>query len=498
MPHFRTLTGRFGTLYAFILLVVTGVCAVVWVQSLQIRSDSARVMEETRELQVLVRVRASLNAALECLEDKTCTGKEGRARLERIIQPTARELERMRGGDHDPSLLDHQAAEESLLVDVIESLRSLEAILSEGEDDLDEEPFASILASAAHGVEVMAHETLDEAKDADLDLQVRTTSVRTVMLVTVIVALLLLSAALMAVHIAVVSPLKVLRDGAEKYAKGRLEHRIRLRNRDELGDLAHTLNGMARNLFDVREHLEDRVRTRTREFIRAARLVDLGILASGVAHEVNTPLASIASCAEGLQRRIKSEDLSPELLEDYIGTIVREVYRARSITSRMLALVRQEGRSLADVSLQLILDQGHSALGHKADTAKVQLEFVPPKRDLSIHVESGELVQILVNLLANAIDVSPPGGVVSLRVEEAPGLFSLVVEDSGPGIPEENLDRILEPFFTTKGSDGGTGLGLALVNSLVSSHSGTISIENRDSGGARFKVTLPMDWRIDA
>ena len=498
MLRFRTLTGRFGTLYAFILLVVAGVCTVVWLQLIQIRADSARVMEETRELEVLVRVRSSLDAAEDCRADPECTGADELKRLRQIIAPTVVALEELEGPDGDPSRREHQRAEERLLDDLIHNLGTLAAILTASDVAVESEPFGRILSAAAHGVDVIHRETLNEAREADLDLAKRAGEMRIVMLVTVLVAFLLLGAALLAVHIGVVRPLHVLRDGAERYGRGELGYRIRVHNHDELSDLAEALNGMAASLADAQEHLEERVRTRTREFIRAARLADLGVLASGVAHEVNTPLASILSCAEGLKRRLQEGNLDPELLEDYSETITGEVNRARGITTRMLALVRQEHSHLAKVSLQLILDQARSALGYKADHKRVTLTVEDLEQDVQIHVDGGEVVQILVNLLSNALDASPPGEEVRLRVELGAGSFCLVVEDNGPGIPEEDLERVLEPFFTTKAPDEGTGLGLALVNTLVESHMGKLSIENRPHGGARFKVTLPTDWGVPA
>jgi signal transduction histidine kinase len=494
--HFRTLTARFGTLYAFILLIVAGVCAVVWGQLIEIRADSSRVMEETRELEVLGLVRAGLAAAQECRDDPKCTGEEEVKRLRQLIAPTMIELKGL--GDHegDPSSKEHQATEGDLLRDLVKNISRLGEILTTNEGQLAANSFSEILDAAAHAVDVIHRETLDEARQADLDLEKRAGNMQLVMLVTAIGALALLGAALMAVHISVVRPLHVLREGAERYGRGELGHRIRVRNRDELSALAQALNGMAASISDAQEHLEERVRKRTSEFIRAARLADLGILASGVAHEVNTPLASIAACAEGLERRLNSGDLSPSLLEDYAETIAREVYRARAITTRMLALVRQERGTMDQVSLQIILDQARSALGYKAEHEHVKLAVSKLQEDILLHADGGELVQILVNLLSNAIDASPRGGEVILRATYDSRSIHLTVEDQGPGIPVKHMERILEPFFTTKAPDVGTGLGLALVNNLVESHMGKLSVGNSPEGGARFKVSLPRDWRI--
>ena len=172
----------------------------------------------------------------------------------------------------------------------------------------------------------------------------------------------------------------------------------------------------------------------------------------------------------------------------------REVYRARGISTRMLSLVRQEPSELARVSLRLVLEQAESALRYRAEQRKVRLDYVPPEQDIELHVNAGELVQIVVNLLANALDASPPGAAVSLRAQVEGDQIVVTVRDQGSGIPEEHMDSIFEPFFTTKPPGEGTGLGLALVNTMVESHRGHVEVESEVGLGSQFQVRLPIDW----
>lgn len=495
MPRFRTLTGRFGALYAAVIGIAAGVCVVLWFQLARIHTDSDRVMEETREQGVIVRALSGIDTVQALLASPEGLAAEESARARGLLRASVEELRGLDDHPEDPSRPEHQDAEARLSERLHDDL-ALVAGLLDGEPGPHElDPALALLASAEHAAEVLRAEAQEEAQEANLDLERRTKSVRVVMLATLLVASLLLGLALTWVHVGVVRPLHVLRSAAERFGRGELAHRVHLRNDDELGDLARSLSRMADDLADARDHLEERVRARTREFLRAARLADLGILASGIAHEINTPLASIASCAEGLERRRREGDLSPELLAEYGETIRSEVYRARGITTRMLALVRQQPSTPAPVSLELILEQAASAAAIRARQRGVELARHGPERDVELQVNAGELVQIVVNLLANAIDASPAGAEVTLRTRFDGPRMVLTVEDRGGGVVDDDRERIFEPFYTTKPPGEGTGLGLALVSSMVQSHRGHVSVEARPGGGSVFRVELPTDWR---
>jgi two-component system NtrC family sensor kinase len=314
------------------------------------------------------------------------------------------------------------------------------------------------------------------------------------MVATILIATLLLCMAWFFVARGVVGPLGALTRGAERIGHGDLAHRIDVRNRDEIGNLARTFNAMAERLAESQAHLEQRVEERTREFLRAARLADLGLLASGIAHEINTPLASISSCAEGLQRRLERGQVTPELLAEYAATIRAETVRASGITSRMLALVREQPSELGPVSMRLLVEQVRSAIQHRLEKRGVRLDCAVEDGDGGLHANGGELVQVLVNLVANAIDASPAGGRVELRARLQAGRLELEVEDEGVGIPPADQERIFDPFFTTKRPAEGTGLGLSLVASLVRARRGRIVLRSVVGKGTTFRVELPADW----
>lgn len=316
-----------------------------------------------------------------------------------------------------------------------------------------------------------------------------------VMFATVLGAAAFLAFALHYMHRRIIRPLNSLRYSAERFGMGELSYRIRMDSTDEIGNFATTLNQMADRLQDAHEDLESRVRERTSEFLRAARMAHLGVLASGIAHEINTPLASIRSCAEGMHRRMKLGEYSEELFADYTETICREVERSRGITGRMLALAREEPTTSTVNSLDMVLEQVSSALSHRASRKRVRLVQELPEEEINLRVDGGELVQIIVNLVANAIDASPPDSEVLVRAEVTPEQMILTVQDQGEGIPPDQLEHIFEPFYTTKSPNEGTGLGLALVSKLVESHRGRVSAKSAPGEGSTFRVVLPLDWR---
>ncbi|MCA8981553.1 MAG: HAMP domain-containing histidine kinase [Planctomycetes bacterium] len=498
MKSFRTLTARFGSLYASVIAIVIGVCVVSVLQLAQLRNDADRVMEEAREQNVLARALSGVSAVQGIFESPDALEPEATEQVHELLQSSIGELSELEDYPDDPSRREHQdeeALHSTRLRRKLQQVLELTPILGEaaGRERADQ-----LLRSSRQDAEILRTEAMEEAQQANQDLERRAGAMNVVLLGTLLTAGALLALAFRFVQSGVVRPIRLVKEGAERFGTGELEHRVQIVHADEIGDLAKSLNRMADQLADAQEHLEERVRARTREFLRAARLADLGVLASGIAHEINTPLASIASCADGLQRRLREDRLPQDLLAEYVDTIGREVYRARGITTRMLALVRQEPSKLSSVSLKLILDQAETALAHRASQRDVKIVSRAPADDVQLHVNGGELVQVIVNLLSNAMDASPAGSEVALDASVEGAKLLLKVTDRGPGIPEADLDRIFEPFFTTKAPGEGTGLGLALVCTMVESHGGQVRVESAVGEGSEFTVRLPIDWRRDA
>lgn len=494
----RTLTQQFGALYAFVLILVVSVCAVAVFQLRTIQLDASRLMEESREQVVASRLTTSIQSLQSLVAQPTTIDPSELERARNLLADSFADLEALDKSEGDPSDPSHQGTEtrigEALAAELAEVDRS-----AAGSTTADWRPRAlEALGRARHLVDVFLAEARSEANESNEDLRARVRSTTTTLWITTLSALTLLGFALALVHKRVVKPLKHMRVVSERFGLGEDSLRMEVEDTAEIGGLATTFNAMASRLSGTKADLEERVRQRTSEFLRAARMVDLGILASGIAHEINTPLATISSCAEGLRRRLRAGDLPPELLEEYSSLIVDETLRARDITTRMLSLVRHESSEVTTVALLNVVEQARSALQHRAQVAGVRLDSVPVNPEVLVDVNPGELVQVLVNLIANACDASSRGGRVLVSARVVEGELLIEVSDEGSGIAPEELERVFEPFYTTKNAHQGTGLGLALVSTLVQHRGGRVSVSSDVGVGTTFQVVLPAHWSTAA
>jgi two-component system, NtrC family, sensor kinase len=218
------------------------------------------------------------------------------------------------------------------------------------------------------------------------------------------------------------------------------------------------------------------------------KMASIGLLAAGVAHEVNTPLTGISSFTQMLLDGADPEDPKTRLLEK----IERQTFRAAKIVNGLLNLSRpSSGTELAPVDLNVVVGDVLSLLEHQFKVARIQV-----RRDLAspgpvvMGVEH-KLQQVFLNLFLNARDAMPKGGWLSIATRMAGGTAVAEVGDTGSGIPSEHLARIYDPFFTTKAIGQGTGLGLSITYGIVREHDGTIACESEVGVGTRFSLSFP-------
>ncbi|GFK92192.1 Sensor protein ZraS [Fundidesulfovibrio magnetotacticus] len=240
------------------------------------------------------------------------------------------------------------------------------------------------------------------------------------------------------------------------------------------------------------------------KFYQAEKMATVGMLAAGVAHEVNNPLASISGFAEGIKRRLGRLEATagPDLddIHDYVDTILKECSRCRDIVHTLLTFSRPVSSGFRPVSLNAVVEDTLKLLRSHIKQKNLRLNMVLELSDELplIYGDEPQLKQVLLNLLINAIDaVDQTGagqGVITIRTyPEAEEGAGLVVSDTGCGIPKENLDKLFEPFFTTKPVGKGIGIGLSTCYGIVSEHCGEIIVHSESGRGSRFIVRLPSN-----
>ena len=228
------------------------------------------------------------------------------------------------------------------------------------------------------------------------------------------------------------------------------------------------------------------------QLIQSEKLTSIGLLAAGVAHEVNTPLAVVSSYSQMLYKQLHQEDPKAKILDK----IIKQSFRASEIVNSLLNFSRTSGSEFRVVDLHGVVGDTLSLLEHQFKIAKVRV-----KREFSSGVPQvfgnpGKLQQVFLNLFINAKDAMPDGGELLVRTSSPDSAFRIEVVDSGIGIAEEHLKKVYDPFFTTKELGRGTGLGLSVTYGIIQEHTGKISVDSKPGHGTRFTLEFPAARKV--
>ncbi|HEV8310374.1 MAG TPA: ATP-binding protein [Methylomirabilota bacterium] len=318
-----------------------------------------------------------------------------------------------------------------------------------------------------------------------------------------------------AVRFVVDRPLRRFLEAIERVREGETGTRVGLTTADEFGVLARHFDAMVARINRFNDELRTRIQEATGELDRryqevqrlnellfemqrrlshAERVALSGRIMAEVAHEVGTPLHSVAGHLELLRK-----DLSPELLANDAGRrleiIEAQVARVIEIIARLLDLTRRSPGELAPVDLNRLVRDGAELIRPGLAAAGVALEVDTDPALPTVQGYQNELLQVVLNLLTNALDASPPAGRVAVTTRAWPqrGEAEIEVRDTGRGIPAAHRKQIFEPFFSTKESGQGTGLGLFISAQIVREHRGRIDVESEEGGGSTFRVVLPTN-----
>jgi two-component system, NtrC family, sensor kinase len=298
-------------------------------------------------------------------------------------------------------------------------------------------------------------------------------------------------------------PLGKLKEKAQLIGEGNLSKPLQINNRHEFSDLATSFNSMCEKLQKEKKNtqLETESRIAALEQLRHAdRLKTIGILASGLAHELGTPLNVISGRAE----MIKSGKISDAEITKSSTIIIKQSERLTSLIKQLLDFSKPQPFDKKNIDLKKTISQTVKLI--EPLYRKNKIEIVLKESDLSIKVNADlkQIQQVVTNLINNAVDAMPNGGIIEIGINNEkilhpklnhsqPGSYvSFYVKDQGDGISKNNKSLVFEPFYSTKQSGKGTGLGLSIANSIINEHGGWIEITDNSPIGTCFETFLPI------
>jgi signal transduction histidine kinase len=313
-------------------------------------------------------------------------------------------------------------------------------------------------------------------------------------------------------HVWMFAPIRELQAGVQRVHAGRFDQPIRLTSGDELQELADEFNTMVARLHAVYADLARQVNERSRQLVRSERMVSVGFLAAGVAHEINNPLASILFCSEALERRLQDvlNALATaggpaagtgallaevEVLTRYLKMIQQEALRCKDITQKLLDFSRTGERRKEPADITGLVS-GVLEVARHLPSSRGKVVAFEPTGYIVAPVNAQDLKSVILNLVVNALDSMDDGGRLEITSGTAAGYAELVFTDTGCGMTADVLQNIFEPFYTKSRTGKGTGLGLFISHQIVDQHGGTITAASAGPGtGATFTVRIPLEVR---
>jgi two-component system, NtrC family, sensor kinase len=287
-------------------------------------------------------------------------------------------------------------------------------------------------------------------------------------------------------------PMSALMAHARRVGEGDFSVPSNISQRDEIGQLAAEMNRMTGKLLGARNRAERERRARMEvegQLRHADRLASVGRLAASFVHDIGTPLSVIA----GRASLIAEGERDQQKVKESAEVIAEQANRIAKTIRRFLDFARKGKPERKRTSLLGIVRDAVELMEPVAKKSRVRLAIAEDAVDVQAMVDPGQIQQVVANLIMNATQAMNDGGRVTLSAGAGETEAFLEVSDEGPGIPEQDRERVFEPFYTTKAEGQGTGLGLSVSKSIIESHGGRIELTGAPSGGARFKCHLPLE-----
>ena len=348
----------------------------------------------------------------------------------------------------------------------------------------------------------------------DIDRKMRTNAVTMAVLSLGFIIIAALSVGFF-VHRLVYVPLRDLEAGAKRLSSGNLDQTIPVRSDDELGQLAASFNAMTvalRNseaqLREWGHTLEQKVEERTQalriaeaETVRTEKLASVGLLAAGIAHELNNPLTGVLTFTTLLRKKMPDASADAEDLD----LVIRETKRCAAIIRRLLDFAREKTPEKKFADLNRVIEDTARIIERPASFRDIEIGMDLDPELPQAWIDADLIKQVIMNMLVNAQHAIEHEGTITVRSRRCPQpkspepgmapvpMVEISIIDTGCGIPEKNMKRIFDPFFTSKEVGKGTGLGLSVSHGIVRAHGGMIEVESMVGKGSTFRIYLPVD-----
>lgn len=309
------------------------------------------------------------------------------------------------------------------------------------------------------------------------------------------------------IWVVVHSKVRELIKGTKEISRGNYDFRINLKSKDELGELSLHFNEMASNLQkalneikSLNENLNIKVKEKTEQLRniynhvnQIERIASLGKLSATVAHELNNPLEGILTYSKLIIKKLNNELTQEDKSKiiTYLELIATEAERCGNIVKNLLLFSRSSEKNISTNDLISIIDRSLLLINHHLHLNNIKLEKDFCCNYLEFECDKNQIQQAILAILINAIEAMPEGGTLAIKVFCSDSIINIIISDTGVGISKENLDKIFEPFFSTKPGGKGTGLGLSVVYGIVKQHQGKISIESEVNKGTKVTLTFP-------
>jgi len=311
-------------------------------------------------------------------------------------------------------------------------------------------------------------------------------------------------------RVAVLAPVKQLGDMAAKVGQGDFSQRVRLNAKDEIGELAESFNRMStelerskKEIEDWNLHLQDKVQKISRELeekqaklTETQRMASLGILSSGIAHEINNPLNIILGHTQMLLKEVRGNNglRDAEETKRLLGIIEEYTKRCAHIVQSLLQFAQKKEVYFRETDLRAALENAIMFTSSRLAKKNVEMRKEIAGNLPQIQADGVQLEQVFINIILNAEQSTPDDGTISVRagLDSRCENIEIVFTDTGSGIDEEDLKRIFDPFFTTRSPGEGVGLGLSISYGIIKNHGGDIKVESVFGQGTTFAIHLPV------